>query len=78
MEHISVTFNEDLSAVDPLMPTEKELAILLDLNLDYSINIDLNKSYKNEYINKNNSKRNKGRPIGSKNRYKLLTKEIIH
>jgi hypothetical protein len=78
MRDLSVTFKDDSSAVDPLMTTEKELAIILKLNLDYPIKIDLNKSYKNKYLNEYNSENNIGRPQGRQNRNKLNTKEIIH
>jgi hypothetical protein len=75
MNDISVIFNDDLSTVDPLMTTEKELAVILDLNLDYPIKVDLNKSYTNKYLNKYHYKRKKGRPKGRKNMINLCNND---
>ncbi|MDR2367750.1 MAG: transposase [Deltaproteobacteria bacterium] len=65
---VHVNNNNDDTTMSPLMPSEKELAIILNLNLDSPVKVDLSKEYTNEYLNKLKTKRNKGRPKGRNNR----------
>ncbi|MDR0675809.1 MAG: transposase [Elusimicrobiota bacterium] len=73
MNDLSVYVNKDYSTVDPLMPAEKELAIILDLNLDSPVKVDLTKEYTNSYLNSLKVKSKKGRPLGRKNRDLTIT-----
>jgi hypothetical protein len=49
------------------MPSEKEIAIILNLNLDSPIKVDLSKEHTTEYLNKLKNKRNKDHPNVSNN-----------
>jgi hypothetical protein len=71
MNDLSVCVNNDYSIVEPLMPLEKELAVILNLNLDYPVKVDLTKEYTNNYLNSLKVKSKRGRPKASKNKDKI-------
>jgi hypothetical protein len=76
MKNLSVYVKDKDSQVEPLMPMEKEIAILLGLNLEYPLKVDLSKEYTNNYLRKISSLRKRGRPKGRKNRGFLVTKKV--
>jgi hypothetical protein len=76
MKELSVHVSQGLCTVEPLMPFEKELAIILNLNLDIPVKVDLTKEYTNAYLNGLKASRSKGRPKGRKNRPFLHVKNV--
>jgi hypothetical protein len=68
MSMVNATISNENSIVDPLTVAEKEIATILNLNLEYPLNIDLSKTYNNKYLRSLAQLRKKGRPKGRKNK----------
>ena len=64
-------YDDKNAAVHPLRAKEKEIAVLLGLDLDSPVPVELKKDYKSAYLRSLHNSGRRGRPKGSKNKAKI-------